>query len=219
MLENLVLCPFSLTRGWANFCRFSSSVFLEEENRAFDWNAKTSAIIKKTRGYRLSYYNIDRNKFGENKFKITLPPHLSLAHELWEYSTCLRVLEMRFEPNETHSFMGLLDKCGLSGGKFFYCFDAISGRRIVEAVTSKFLLSIHLIQNPDRNSSPDWAPKTYQWDVCDVSSTKKKDPNAAIFTVPCERSYSYHWLHFDSNKTLKKCSNYRALCIYAWKFT
>ena len=31
VLENLVLCPFSPTKGRANFCRFSSSVLLEEE--------------------------------------------------------------------------------------------------------------------------------------------------------------------------------------------
>ena len=34
--QNFVLCPFSPTRGRANFCRFSSSVLLEEEIRAFD---------------------------------------------------------------------------------------------------------------------------------------------------------------------------------------
>jgi hypothetical protein len=52
---------------------------------------------------------------------LVLYPQLITAHELEEYSTCLRVVEVRLEPHETHTFMGPLDKCGLSGGKIFYC--------------------------------------------------------------------------------------------------
>ena len=47
--------------------------------------------------------------------------HLSEAHELGVYPTFLRVLEILRNPHETHTFMGPLDKCGLSGGERFYC--------------------------------------------------------------------------------------------------
>ena len=47
--------------------------------------------------------------------------HLSEAHELGVYPTFLRVVEILQNPHETHTFMGPLDKCGLSGGERFYC--------------------------------------------------------------------------------------------------
>jgi hypothetical protein len=59
--------------------------------------------------------------------------------------------------------------------------------------------------NPDRNSRPDRAPKTYQWDVLDGPSIKhlkaipsktKKDRNAEIDTVPCERTLSVPLITF-----------------------
>ena len=50
-------------------------------------------------------------------------PHLSEAHELVVCPTFLRVVQILPNPNETHTFMGPLDKCGLSRGKIFYCVD------------------------------------------------------------------------------------------------
>jgi hypothetical protein len=82
--------------------------------------------------------------------------------------------------------------------------------------------------NPDRNSRPDRAPKTYQWDIWDrikyktsesgpfrnKKRTEARQFSQSLVNVP----YPYHSLHFGSNKTLRKCYNNRALFFQRRKF-
>ncbi len=51
----------------------------------------------------------------------------------------LRVVEIRQNPHETHTFMGPLDKCGLSGGKIFYC---VAPLFIQKKCTQWFMISM-----------------------------------------------------------------------------
>jgi hypothetical protein len=81
---------------------------------------------------------------------------------------------------------------------------------------------------PDRNSRPDQAPKTFQWDAWNrlkyklskkvPSKTKKSNEARQFSQSPVNVPYPYHWLHFGSNKTLRKFYNYRALCFYVGEF-
>ena len=45
---------------------------------------------------------------------------------------------MRLEPHETYTFMGPLDKCGLTGGKIFYCvYEKVVSMEVAHKVKAK----------------------------------------------------------------------------------
>ena len=48
------------------------------------------------------------------------PPSIS-STRIGGIHNFLRVVKMRLKQQEKHTFIGPLDKCGLSGGKIFYC--------------------------------------------------------------------------------------------------
>jgi hypothetical protein len=46
------------------------------------------------------------------------------------------VVQILQNPHETDTFIGPLDKCGLSGGKFFYCVRDIKFRDLIFLYTT-----------------------------------------------------------------------------------